>query len=118
MKYKYTGIQLSQAYGGYDHDEVCEDLLAQKEDRKECKHKYSSETCKCVYCGKKITSGTNGNYLGNNNSTPSPLEGFEEIKEISDKDLAGSSHAVIKIAYKVNSLISNQKKLYQYIKKL
>jgi hypothetical protein len=45
MKYKYTRIQLSQAYGGYDHDEdFIEDLLAQKEDRKECKHKWIGVT--------------------------------------------------------------------------
>jgi hypothetical protein len=61
------------------------------------------------FCGKKI------------NPTPSPLEGFEEMKEITDKhdvivfgrNPLDDTFLIIK---NLNQLISNQKKLYQYIK--
>ena len=102
MKYKYTRKQLSQAYGGYDHDEdFIEDLLAQKEDRKECKCKkpnyktvitaYGFNKLMCIKCGKELP-------------TPSPLE-IEEIEVTSQIDLKD-----------VHKLIRNQKKLYQHIK--
>ena len=99
--------------------DIRRDLLAQKEDRKECKHElgdkeehdhlgtYHIAGDTCVKCGKHIMDW--------DNPTPSPLEGFEEIEEIEDYD--GENMFNINPTKKaINKLIRNQKKLYQYIK--
>lgn len=83
-------------------------LLAQKEEKKECKHNWKltpdtwGETC--FYCGKQRKIKT----------TSSPLE-IEEIEEIS-KFHTNTTFKWVKLVDKVNQLISNQKKLYQLIK--
>lgn len=80
MKYKYTRKEIvkmikTKCFFGHNESKAVRWLLATqpktqptKEDKKECKHKFSSKDCRCFYCGKEITSGTIGN------STPSPLE--------------------------------------------
>lgn len=83
-------------------------LLAQKEDKKECKHQYllKQDHCYCVVCGKSTKP------------TPSPLEEIEEIEETTYDEL--NNNKVYKpktiIGTKINALIRNQKKLYQLIK--
>lgn len=110
-------------------DEVIKDLLAQKEDRKEeqpcnnfkpasndegyetTKYPHQCPICKgwrgfCLNCNKDHHE----NGWDSCNSTPSPLEGFEEIEEVEEYFNRGE------LSTTINLLIRNQKKLYQYIK--
>ena len=92
--------------------QVQKDLLAQKEDRKECKHipdrevglnVWSCKKCRCCFVHK---------------STPSPLE-IEEIETLKHRFMSGKNHCWRELSLqdqKINSLIRNQKKLYQFIK--
>lgn len=112
-KYKYTRKELSKMFMNpqYGWGRLIDDLLAQKEDRKECKcscHQINSVAFACTECQK-------------NHPTPSPLEGFEEIEEIKRMivypDICEDLAKVVKeMVENQNTLISNQKKLYQYIK--
>lgn len=124
MKYKYTRKEIVEMWSLNKSDKewlipFIKDLLAQKEDKKECKHKFSSKDCRCFYCGKEITSGTSGTsgtFTRIERPTPSPLE-IEEIEEMKVNKLSYASYNQwAKIMNKINSLISNQKKLYQLIK--
>jgi len=94
-------------------DEVIKDLLAQKENRKECKHDYKPQRDRkggevkfwfCDKCNRKVKS------------TPSPLE-IEEIEEISDGDMRclEDTRLIDKLWEKQCQIIRNQKKLYQYL---
>ena len=119
---------------------ITNDLLAQKEDRKEeqpcnnfkpasndegyetTKYPHQCPICKgwrgfCLNCNKDHHE----NGWDSCNPTPSPIEGFEEIPEIKRMivypDICEDLAKVVKeIVENQNTLISNQKKLYQYIK--
>lgn len=120
-RYKHSRKGLAELFFAYkDKCEFIKDLLAQKEDNKECKHKlgdkeehdnlgtYHIAGDICVKCGKHIMDW--------DNPTPSPLE-IEEIEEIKVNKLSYASYNQwANIMNKINSLISNQKKLYQLIK--
>jgi hypothetical protein len=98
MKYKYTRKEIADNWETtikYSGNDLIRDLLAQKEDKKECICNPFTKTITCPIHGIK------------SKSTPSPLE-IEKIKEIS----LPYSDAEITI----NKLIRNQKKLYQFIK--
>lgn len=99
-------------------DEVVKDLLAQKEDRKECQ----CEVCCQLFNFYKTSDGFfEENICPKCYETPSPLEGFVEMKEITDKhdvivfgrNPLDDTFLIIK---NLNQVIRNQKKLYQYIK--
>ena len=99
--------------------EDIDDLLAQKEDRKELTG-VSKQRLQEAELSVKFSKPTPSPLGG----SPYPLDFFEEIEEITelvklDIDLSENNYINIgKLADKVNSLIRNQKKLYQYIKKL
>ena len=98
-------------------DEVIKDLLAQKENRKECKHDYKPQRDRkggevkfwfCDKCNRKVKS------------TPSPLE-IEEIDSQKIVENMCQNREIYReidasMLHKINEIISNQKKLYQYIK--
>ncbi len=91
------------------HDNNHPENEAQKKDRKECKHKFVETYTGGKRCNKCNMSLTEFKY-----STPSPLEGFEEIAvQKIPKGISCLLATIIKI---INAIISNQKKLYQYIK--
>lgn len=99
--YKYSRERLAKLFFNYeDKRDFLEDLLAQKEDRKEIE---------CVY---QLPKRLGGKQLKWKLKSPSPLE-IEEIEEI---DWVATIISKKKLARSINKLISNQKKLYQYIK--
>lgn len=131
MKYKHTrkeieamlveAVKVGCGYysmPNYIFHLIKDSLLAQKEDKKECKHKlgdkeehdnlgtYHIAGDTCVKCGKHIMDW--------DNPTPSPLKGFEKIESV---HFGNDTYQTLENFYdSIKKLISNQKKLYQFIK--
>lgn len=125
MKYKHSRERLAKLFFEYeDKCDFLEDLLAKKEDRKENKHnpqQSCDESWSCTKCHMPVDVDGNWSKCSIPDHTPSPLEGFEEIGEIQFPPFDppqddNVSWVIKKVEEKVNQLISNQKKLYQYIK--
>lgn len=121
MKYKYTRKELVDAWLKYRNIEgdfgrnLKDDLLAQKEDKKEINYCQVGKPQKPVKCTVTCTGGE-FKFYKTLPPTHSPLE-IEEIEEMKVNKLSYASYNQwAKIMNKINSLISNQKKLYQFIK--
>lgn len=114
--YKYSRERLAKLF--FDYEDKCdflEDLLAQKEDRKEWQKEIllgkdvGSPDGDCKIYGYWDNKTMVITRIEHTTPTPSPLE-IEEIEKMSN--YADTCEYIRTI----NSLISNQKKLYQYIK--
>lgn len=117
--YKYSRKQIIKRWIGDGwSNPFANDLLAQKEDRKECKPIGNTNSGK--YTGPYPTGTSGSTFTRIERPTPSPLE-IEEINqlgfdyEIGNEEIRSSFYA---LQERIDKLISNQKKLYQYIKKL
>jgi hypothetical protein len=106
-RYKHSRKGLAELFFAYkDKCEFIKDLLAQKEDRKECKHipdrevglnVWSCKKCRCCFVHKP---------------TPSPLE-IEEVSELMD---FGFNEAVTIKVKLINRIIRNQNQIISYLK--